>query len=169
MAAWFVNHARMLCVLVMVTGALGAVSGCRDDVNVIRVAGERFTMELALTEEQITRGMGGRESFPDDGGMLFVFDRAEVRQFWMKNCLIDIDVIFVDGRGIVTATHEMKAEPLQQEGESLHAYEQRLKLYSSRTPAQFAIELEAGSIERLGVKPEDRVQLDLEGLKALVQ
>ncbi len=171
MAHRFVKHGRLMHVVCLAVLAITLIAtpGCRDDVNVVRIAGEKFTMELALTEDQISEGMAWRESFPDQGGMLFVFPDMQVRRFWMKNCLIDMDVIFLDGRGIVTAMHEMKAEPLQRDDETLTQYESRLKLYSSRTPAQFAIELEAGSIDRLGVQPEDRIEMDLEGLKALVQ
>jgi uncharacterized protein len=164
MAAWIMNITRGAALIAIVL-----LAGCRDDVRRVTIAGETFTMELAITEEETTRGMGGRDSFPEGGGMLFVFDRAEPRAFWMKDCLIDIDLIFVDSRGIVTAVHRMPAEPPQQPNEPMWQYERRLPLYRSHYPAQFAIELPAGSIDRLGVKPEDRVQMNLEGLKALVQ
>jgi uncharacterized membrane protein (UPF0127 family) len=168
MAAWHMNISRIAALAVMAS-FLASLAGCRDDVRRVRIAGETFTMELALTDEQITRGMGGRDSFPEGGGMMFVFAEADHRGFWMKDCLIDIDLIFIDSRGIVTAVHRMPAEPPRQEGETQREYENRLPLYHSYYPAQFAIELPAGSIDRLGVKPEDRIQMDLEGLKALVQ
>lgn len=167
MAAWHMNISRI--VALMSLASLLVLAGCRDDVRRVRIADETFTMELAITEEQTVRGMGGRDSFPEGGGMMFVFAEADHRAFWMKDCLIDIDLIFIDSRGIVTAVHRMPAEPPQQEGETQQQYDNRLPLYHSYYPAQFAIELPAGSIDRLGVKPEDRIQMDLEGLKAMVQ
>lgn len=101
--------------------------------------------------------------------MLFVFPRAEHRQFWMKDCLIDMDLIFLNAQGLVTALHEMPAEPPQRPDETLDEYQRRLPLYRSRYPAQFAVELPAGSIRRLGVEVENRVEMDLEGLKALAE
>lgn len=160
---------RLLLMLAFAASFSVSVSGCDEDLDTVVVNGEPFTMEFAITDQQISRGMGGRDSFPDGGGMLFIFPEARFRTFYMKDCLIDIDVIFLDNRGIVTAVHEMEKEPLQAEDETEREYEDRLKRYGSRYPARFAIEVEAGTIERLDVKVEDRVTMDLEGLKALAR
>jgi uncharacterized membrane protein (UPF0127 family) len=149
-----------------------ALAGCdgggptQPGLEVVSIGGETFHLELAADEASTTRGLMHRDAVPDDGGMLFVFPRAELRTFWMGHCLIDIDIIFLDGRGRVTATHTMKAETPQAEGETDAAYRARMPDYSSRLPAQFAIELKAGSLERLDVAFEDRIELDLERLKA---
>jgi uncharacterized protein len=159
--------ARLLTAFIIAL-TLTQAGGCRDDgFERVTIANETFDMELALTEEQRTRGMGGRESFPEGGGMLFVFAESEPRAFWMYDCLIDIDVIFLDGRGVVTAAHRMAAEPPRRDDESEQDYQNRLRHYSSRRPAQFAIELPAGSIERLGVRVDDRIELDVKRLKRL--
>lgn len=148
-------------------------SGGADRKKVVRterveIHGESFDLELAVDDDARSRGLGGRTSIPDKGGMLFVFPNTELRRFWMLDCEIDIDIIFLDPLGIVTAVHEMKAEP-RQPGESLDAYKGRLKLYSSIAPAQYAIELKAGSIERLGIKPGEKIQLDRRKLKSLAR
>jgi len=122
----------------------------------ITLEGERFDLEVAADRDSIAKGLGGRESIADDGGMLFVFPDAQMRHFWMLDCLIDIDIIFVDSVGGVTAVHRMKADP-QRDGESRAAYEARLRRYSSVGRAQFAIELQAGSLDRLGIKPGHRL------------
>ena len=44
-----------------------------------------------------------------------------------------------------------------------------MKSYSSRLPAQFAIELKAGTIERLKLKPGMEISLHLERLKKLAR
>jgi uncharacterized membrane protein (UPF0127 family) len=155
----------LLCLVV----CSSLMASCSQPLDEVVIHGETFTMEFAITEEEVTRGMGGRDHFPDGGGMLFIFSRPEMRVFHMKDCLIDIDIIFLDSRGIVTAVHEMKAEPLRGDNESERDYENRLAKYSSRHPAQFAIEVEAGTIRRLNVQVEDRVEMDLEGLKALAR
>jgi len=119
-----------------------------------------FELELATTGAQIERGLMGRKEIDEHGGMLFVYTYSAERRFWMKNCLVDIDIIFLDSRGRVTATHEMKAQPLRQPGERMWEYEYRLKRYPSNRPAQFAIELKAGTVERLGVEVGDTIKLD---------
>jgi uncharacterized membrane protein (UPF0127 family) len=80
---------------------------------------------------------------------------------------VDIDIIFLDTRGRVTALHRMKAEPPRSPQESDEAYRSRLPMYSSGLPAQFAIELPAGSLDRLKLAVEDRIELDLDRLKGM--
>jgi uncharacterized membrane protein (UPF0127 family) len=111
----------------------------------------------------------GRTSIPTYGGMLFVHTRPELQGYWMANCLTDMDIMFLDSRGRIVAAHAMKVEPPKREDESQWQYEARLRKYESRQPAQFAIELKAGSIERLKLKPGTVISLDLDRLKKLAK
>jgi uncharacterized membrane protein (UPF0127 family) len=145
-----------------------ALSGCDcesgPDQTVV-ISGETFTLEVASTEAAIQRGMGGRETIARDRGMLFVFPEARSRRFWMKNCIIPLDIMFLDGRGRITAIHQMPAEPLQTETETLSEYEDRLPGYRSLLGAQYAIELEYGRITALGLKSGDKIEMPLDCLK----
>ena len=151
-----------------------AAGGCSDrgasggSVDVT-IEGETFRLELAVDETSRERGMMGRTDIPAGTGMLFVFPDARWRSFWMKNCLIDIDLIFLDARGSVTATHRMRVEQPRLADESERDYEARLAPYVSARPAQFAIELRSGSIDRLGIGVDDRIALDLDDLKDRAQ
>jgi uncharacterized protein len=53
-------------------------------------------VDLATTPEQQARGLMFVQDLPPDRGMLFLFDSDEQRPFWMKNCLISIDIIWLD-------------------------------------------------------------------------
>ena len=161
----------LLTVIICVTAIGGGCSEIRDGplTETIEIQGERFTLEIALDDVSRIRGLQGRTTIPSDGGMLFVFPDAQARSFWMADCLVDIDLIFLDPRGRVTATHQMKVETPQGEDESRLAYQARLRGYFSVYPAQFAIELAAGSINRLDVRFEQRIELDLRRLKGLPQ
>ena len=112
-----------------------------------------------------------RDSIPDDGGMLFVFpdDQVTIQRFWMGYCQVDMDIIFLDRQGRVTATHRMKMDQPRANDESEAEYDARLPRYSSGYPAQFAIELKAGSLDRLNVKVDERIELDLPRLKAMAR
>ena len=87
----------------------------------------------------------------------------------MKNCLVNIDLIFLDSRGIITTLYEMKIEEPRLPDESIWEYEGRLSHYWSRGPARFAIELAEGSIQELGLQLNDKIQLDLPYLKSLAR
>jgi uncharacterized protein len=135
------------------------------------IGGETFELELAADPESREKGLMHRTHIPDRGGMLFVFPDNQVRTqvFWMGHCLVDMDIIFLDRRGGVTATHRMKAQPPQRPDETDDQYRARIPHYSSGYPAQFAIELQAGSLDRLNVRVNDRIALDLERLKRLAR
>lgn len=135
----------------------------------IGIGGENFHLELVVDDQSRAQGLMNRTHLGSDEGMLFIFPFAEERSFWMKNCLIDIDLIFLDSRGTVTAVHSMPLEPPRGANETIIQYENRLLHYWSNGPARFAIELSSGSFKRLGVHVNDRITLDLPTLKRLAR
>jgi uncharacterized membrane protein (UPF0127 family) len=135
----------------------------------VTIKGERFIMELALTEATRLRGLSGREVIDPEGGMLFVFPYSGRHEFVMRDCPAPIDIAFLDAAGRVVAFHELNPEEPRREGESQFDYEMRLKRYPSRFPAQFAVETAGGRLAALGVKEGDRIEFDAEALKRRAQ
>ncbi len=160
-------HVMALAIVALACGAGCARNSTGPQTETVTIAGEQFELELAIDLPTRTRGLMHRTYIPADGGMLFVFPRPEAQAFWMANCLVDIDCIFLDPQGLVTAVHEMKVEPPRVRTESEFAYQTRLPRYSSESPSLFCIELRAGSIDQLGIKPQQKIDLDLAWLKAL--
>ena len=58
-------------------------------------------VDLAVTENEHARGLMFVKELPPERGMLFLFGRAEVRPFWMKDCFIPLDMIWLDGNNRV--------------------------------------------------------------------
>ncbi len=50
-------------------------------------------LEMMSAPNAISTGMMGRENLV--GGMLFVFSEVTERSFWMKDCLMSLDIIFI--------------------------------------------------------------------------
>jgi len=69
--------------------------------RVVLPSGRAVTVELATTEAERTQGLMFRESLPADAGMLFLFDTAEARPFWMKNCHFPLDIVHMNSDGTV--------------------------------------------------------------------
>ena len=55
-------------------------------------------VELAMTPEEMKRGLMNRANLPEDSGMLFIFDKERTHEFWMKDVLIPLDVIWLDDK-----------------------------------------------------------------------
>jgi uncharacterized membrane protein (UPF0127 family) len=62
-------------------------------MNVI-INGKKYPVEVKLTQKAKSMGMMNRNHL--DGGMLFMFNYPSNQSFWMKNCLIPLDIIFID-------------------------------------------------------------------------
>ncbi|WP_085796384.1 DUF192 domain-containing protein [Falsiruegeria litorea] len=93
----------------MFVGAVSSVAAtCQADAVTLKndQAEIRFSIELAQTPEERSRGLMFREHLPARAGMLFVFEHPQRVAFWMKNTLIPLDMIFVDRTGTVTHVHQ---------------------------------------------------------------
>ncbi|WP_024544830.1 DUF192 domain-containing protein [Picosynechococcus sp. NKBG15041c] len=68
---------------------------------------QTFALEVAKTPEQQALGLMFREFLPDDRGMLFEFNPPRPVSFWMKNCLINLDMIFLRDGVIQAIAHDV--------------------------------------------------------------
>lgn len=130
----------------------------------VEIAGEPFELELALDPQVRYRGLSGRLSIARSGGMLFVNETPRSQAMVMRDCLIPIDVVFLDPAGRVISIHEMQPEPPRRSDESAADYEARLTLYESGAPTGFAIETAGGRLRELGLGVGDLVVFDLAAL-----
>jgi len=106
----------------------------------------RFDVELAVTPEEQTRGLMFRKTMDDHAGMFFIFDREEVRHFWMRNTLIPLDMIFIGNNFLIVDIHK-SAKPLDE------------TMISSRKPARYVLEINTGKTEKCRIKMGTKVKL----------
>lgn len=109
----------------------------------------KIQVEFARTPEELAKGLMNRDSLDENSGMFFVFSDETTRSFWMKNTLIPLDLIFISSNGRV---NEIATLNPCQENEICQSYE-------SKSPAQFVLEINAGSAEKWGITPNDIIQL----------
>jgi len=111
----------------------------------IKVAGNPVWVRVSETPRERERGLMFTDSLPPDEGMLFVFEREQILSFWMKNTPLPLSVAFIDREGrILEITH---MQPLDEES-----------THTSRQPALYALEMNAGWFEKHGVRVGDRVE-----------
>jgi uncharacterized membrane protein (UPF0127 family) len=130
----------------------GLAGGCGGKpsppaAHTVEINGRTWRVELATTPEQRYRGLSGRKRLADDAGMLFIFPLPEVQDFCMRECLIPLDIAFIGADLRVVKTHTMAVEPDRLGTVS----------YPSGLPAQYALEVPAGSLARAGVRVGQKV------------
>jgi uncharacterized membrane protein (UPF0127 family) len=81
--------------------SIGAAQWVAPRVDVVLPDRTVVHAELARTEAVRERGLMFRTDLPDGQGMLFVFDEPGRYPFWMQNCLISIDIVWLDTAGKV--------------------------------------------------------------------
>ena len=88
-----------------------------------------------------------RENMPADHGMLFVFDDAQVRTFWMKNTHIPLDILYFD-QNYKLVSAQQRVPPCLDSGNNCPGY-------PSEGAARYVLEVNAGMADKLGAKPGD--------------
>jgi uncharacterized protein len=132
----------MLVPLLAVAGPQGEVRTFRPDGS----EGCRFDIEVAVSPKEIAQGLMFREHLPENSGMLFIFSDDEIRNFWMKNTLIPLDMIFIDSSLRVVLVHA-RARPRDE------------KVISSKEKARYVLEVNGGKAGRCGIASGSRVEL----------
>lgn len=113
------------------------------------INGHTIRLELAVTATEKEKGLGYRDSLPANGGMLFVYQNKDRYGFWMKGMRFPLDFIWITGNTVV----DMSQNIPQPVGDTA----QPVSLAPS-VAADKVIEVNAGDIDRLGVKIGDLVQ-----------
>lgn len=93
---------------------------------------------VADTPQERSKGLSGRESLPDDRGMVFIFDAPDEQCFWMKDTLIPLDMIWLDDSKTIT-----KIEPNVQPSSYPDSF------CSDKPEDKYVIELNAGKATEL--------------------
>lgn len=109
-----------------------------------------LTVEVAATEQERAKGLGGRDSLDPNSGMLFVFDKPGRPQFWMKGMRFPLDFIWIDGRRVVGIIENVPAPQKDPDGV--------LPLYSSTVDVDKVLEVNAGYVKSHGIAVGDSLR-----------
>ncbi|WPE20371.1 hypothetical protein ShzoTeo12_15590 [Shinella zoogloeoides] len=104
-----------------------------------------FTVELAVTPRQREQGLMNRREMAPDHGMLFAFGETRQVFMWMKNTYLPLDMLFIGKDGKVRSIKE-NARPLDE------------SIIDSKGPIDYVLELNGGTVKRLGIRTGNRVQ-----------
>jgi uncharacterized membrane protein (UPF0127 family) len=131
-----------------------AVSTREPGLALVRIGALAVQAEAPVPgSDAFYRGLGSRQSLPDDRGMLFVFPEPGLHGFWMKDMLISIDIIWISDGGRVVDVQTAQPEP--------GVADPQLKRYNPSGEAKYVLEVRAGLADEKGVQVGDEVQIEL--------
>lgn len=113
----------------------------KQNINIIQVAD---------TSAEQTQGLSNHPPILENEGMLFEFKDKQVRQFWMKEMLFPLDIIWINDSRIINISKNLPPEGLNPS-----------KIYSSLTPADMVLEINAGISDKYGFKIGDQISIGL--------
>jgi uncharacterized membrane protein (UPF0127 family) len=125
----------------------------------IRVQAPLETLDLRVADNVAKReyGLMCVRSLPPRTGMIFVFgDGDNLRDFWMKNTLIPLDMVFVSKNGLVNDVHANVP--------STNVDTPDARIPHRDGTGTYVIELAAGEAARAGIKPG--TMLNIHGVRA---
>ncbi len=114
--------------------------------STVTLMAPNYMMRLSITAEiadypfQHSYGLMFRTHLDPDAGMLFIFETPQILNFWMKNTLIPLDILYFSPSGALVSTATMTPCTVDP-----------CTLYPSAGPAQYALEVPAGYISEHGI------------------
>lgn len=126
-----------ISIILIVVAASVAYFALRPSKTIqIMISGVVLNVELARTPAELQKGLSGRDSMPENYGMLFVFDIEGNWSFWMHDMRFHLDIIwFNSGRHVVFI--EQNLQPC---GPDL------CPVYSPSANAMYVLEVNAGFV-----------------------
>jgi len=154
-AAWSIARGWLAAILVVgcAVGSAPVRAASFQPLEIVTRNGVQvFSVEMATTEEEKQTGLMYRKELADGKGMLFDFKPEQEVSMWMKNTYVSLDMIFIRADGRILRIAE-NTEPLS------------TKIISSQGPARAVLEVVAGTAQKYGIRPGDRVGHPLFGTK----
>lgn len=112
-----------------------------EEMPLIRIGSSEFRAELARGDSETARGLMFRHKLSAKDCMLFVFDGEYTRNFWMRNTLLPLTVIFVRADLTIDSYYDMEVydDPSTQNSPT----------YVSKTPCKYVIEVSKGAAKNI--------------------
>lgn len=114
----------------------------------LQVGSANLTVELANNKKLWEIGLSKHNVLKENEGMYFIFPVAHIPIFWMKDMKFPIDIIWIKDDTIVDLTLSAQV-PTSQNYET----------FSPKTSVNRVLEVNAGYVEKMGIKIGDKVKL----------
>jgi uncharacterized protein len=120
----------------------------------LAIDGVEFEVQVAMTPEEMSRGLMHRASLGEEQGMIFVFPSPGPRAFYMLNTMIPLSIAYITPDGVVAEIHDMQPHD-------------PTSVRSRSAEIQYALEMNQGWFREKKIEPGAR--LDLKRLEAAIR
>ena len=117
----------------------------------VTVGSKQLLVDIAKSPGEREQGLSDRKNLCLDCGMLFVFDQEGFYPFWMRRMYFDIDILWIADDRVVDVTLGAKVS-------SKEEFAAPKTFYRSRVPIDKVLEVDAGWVEKNGIKAGDVVK-----------
>lgn len=118
--------------------------------STVQIGDTEFVVEVVDTPEARAQGLSGRESLPENHGMLFVFDQADRYTFHMRNMQFPLDFIWINGDTVVDITENVPVLDANGEATTIQPI----------VPVDKVLEVSAGVVSESEIKLDHQVIID---------
>jgi uncharacterized membrane protein (UPF0127 family) len=136
-----------LCLLLAMLLPFGSLAG-EPQTHLPRVTLKaglyQVDAQVAAHPQERQTGLMHRKSMPMHEGMLFVFERATIQCFWMKNTLIPLTAAFLDDDGAIVNLADMQPQSTQN--------------HCSHKPVRYVLEMNQGWFAKRNIAPGYRLK-----------
>lgn len=119
--------------------------------KILQIGDAALTVEIADTNETRTQGLMYRKSLSENEGMLFICERPQKVNFWMKNTLIPLSVGFFDEQKVLFQIADMVPPP---PGATT------FPVTTSEKPMLYALEVNLGWFAKHKIQPGMKFSLE---------
>lgn len=117
-----------------------------SELTVVTASGRyKFRVEIARTPAARRQGLMHRKNMAEDAGMLFDYIKPQAVTMWMKNTMMPLDMLFISAEGVVVNM-------------ALDTVPGSLETIPSQGSVLAVLELNGGTVSRLGIRSGDRVE-----------
>lgn len=141
----------LLCLTIATVGLAVWWNNQSLPAHTLQINQHRFNITVANTPAEKTRGLAGTAQLDPHEGMLFPLN-GQPASFWMKDMVIDIDIIWIKDNKIVGIDHNVLAPELGTPDSELPNYP------SPVDKPQAVFEIGAGQAKKLEITVGDTVE-----------
>lgn len=119
----------------------------KTEPKVIFPDGFIVDVKLAITETEKAFGLMYVSELPDNKGMFFINESDSETPYWMKNCLINLDIIFLD-KNLTIVDISRNVPPCENDP---------CPYYFSSKPYRYVLEVRGNLSKEHNLNPQDKI------------